>query len=110
MVEFRDLGRRVRGKKIWEHGETLERIERDDGGSTVKGEGRYSGSENENRWRRLGRREGRGSETKMMIWPDWCEEEAIVANMGVSEEIHAEASGEVRRTLNRCEDEGGGFC
>ena len=35
-----------------------------DGGSTFKGEGRHSGSENENRWRRPGRREGRGSETK----------------------------------------------
>ena len=76
-----------------------------DGGSTFKGEGGYSDSENENSWRRPGRREGRGSETKTMIWPDWCEEEAVVANMEVSEEIEAETSGEVRRTSNRCEDE-----
>ena len=40
-----------------------------------------------------------------MIWPDWCEEEAVVANMEVSEEIEAETSGEVRRISNRCEDE-----
>ena len=45
----------------------------------------------------------------MMIWPDWCEEEAAVANMEVSEEIQAETSGEVRRTPNRCEDEAAAF-
>ena len=57
-----------------------ERLQSDDG-STFKGEGGYSGSENEGRWRRPGRREGRGSATK------------------------AEAPGEVRRTPNWCEDE-----
>ena len=75
-----------------------------DGGSTSKGEG-DSGSEHENRWRRLGRREGRGLETKMVTWPDWHEEEAIAANKEISEEIQAGTSDEIRRTSDRCEDE-----
>ena len=76
-----------------------------DGGSTSKGEGGYSGSENENRWGRPGRREGRGLEAKMMTWPDWYEEEAIAANKEISEEIQAGTSDEIRRTSDRCEDE-----
>ena len=80
-----------------------------DGGSTSKGEGGYSGSENENRWERPGRREGRGLETKMMTWPDWYEEEAIAANKEISEEIQAGTSDEVRRTSDRCEDEAAAF-
>ena len=80
-----------------------------DGGSTSKGEGGYSGSENENRWERPGRREGRGSETKMMTWPDWYEEEAIAANKEISEEIQAETSDDVRRTSDRCKDEAAAF-
>ena len=59
--------------------------------------------------RGLGEEKGRGSETKMMTWPDWYEEEATVANKEISEEIQAETSDEVRRTSDRCED-GGGFC
>ena len=76
-----------------------------DGGSTSKGEGGYSGSENENWWERPRRREGRGLEAKMMTWSDWHEEEAIAANKEISEEIQAGTSDEIRRTSDRCEDE-----
>ena len=76
-----------------------------DGGSTSKGEGGCSGSENENRWERPRRREGRGLETKMMTWPDWPEEEEIAANKEISEEIQAGTSDEIRRISDRCEDE-----
>ena len=68
-----------------------------DGGGTSKGEGGCSGSENENRWGRPRRREGRGLETKMMTWPDWPEEEEIAANKEISEEIQAGTSDEIRR-------------
>ena len=80
-----------------------------DGGSTSKGEGGKSGSENANRWRRPGRREERGLETKMMTWPDWHEEEAIAANKEISEEIQAGTSDEIRRTSDRCEDEAAAY-
>ena len=76
-----------------------------DGGSTSKGEGGCSGSENENRWGRPRRREGRGLETKMMTWPDWPEEVEIAANKEISEEIQAGKSDEIRRISDRCEDE-----
>ena len=76
-----------------------------DGGSTSKGEGGCSGSENENRWRRPRRREGRGLETKMMTWPDWPEEEEIAANKEISEEIQAGTSDENRRISDWCENE-----
>ena len=76
-----------------------------DGGSTSKGEGGCSGSENENRWGRPKRREGRGLEIKMMTWPDWPEEMEIAANKEISEEIQAGTSDEIRRISDRCEDE-----
>ena len=75
-----------------------------DGGSTFKGEGGHSDSENENRWRRPGRREGRGSETKaetpneVQRTPNWCEDEAAALVEG-SEEIQMELGpeGNVKR-------------
>ena len=66
-----------------------------------KVDGRYCGSENEGGWRRPGRREGRGSETKaealgeVRRTPNWCEDEAAALAEG-AEEIQMEI--EARRT------------
>ena len=74
-----------------------------DGGSQHKGEGGYSGSENEGRWRRPGRKEGRGSETKAATpgevrrIPNWCEDDAAVALAEGSEEIQAEIEARRKR-------------
>ena len=51
--------------RMEKHGRRREKLQ-SDGGSTSKGEGGCSGSENENRWERPKRREGRGLETKMV--------------------------------------------
>ena len=90
MVGFRGLVGGLRGEKVRRYGKTLGRTERDnqgegrssgDGGGSPKGEGGHGGSENEGRWRRSGRKEGRGSEMKttpseFQQMLDWCEEEA----------------------------------
>ena len=105
---FKELERKVGDERIWEDGETLEKIKgklQSDCGITSKGEGGCSGSENENRWRRPKRREERGLETMMMTWPDWLEEEESAANKEIQEEIHTGTSDEIRRVSDRCEDE-----
>ena len=42
---------------------------------------------------------------KMTTWPDWPEEEEIVANKEISEEIQAATSDEIRRISDRSENE-----
>ena len=104
MVGFRSLEGGIRGKKVRPSRKTLERTKRDSPGwrkkqwrvgGSPKGEGGYGGRENESRWRRSARKEGRGSETKMtpsevQQMLDRCEEEAALTTAKRSEEIQAE--------------------
>ena len=87
-------------KKRWRGSrETLQ----SEGGGSPKGEGGFGGSENEGRWRRPGRKEGRGSETKtttpseVQQMPNWCEEEAAVVATEGSEEIQEEKEARRKR-------------
>ena len=75
-----------------------------DGGGSSKEERGHGDGENESRWRKSGREEGRGSETKMtpsevQQMLHWCEEEAALMTAKCSEEIQAE-----KEAKRRCEE------
>ena len=70
----------------------------------VKRRNGHGDGENESRWRKSGRKEGRGSETKMtpsevQQMLHWCEEEAALMTAKCSEEIQAE-----KEAKRRCEE------